>query len=695
MRSNKIVLVIDPGHGGSAKGATGSSGTLEKDLNLKLAKILSRKFNDKFQVLLTRNEDEDLSLDARIKFAEENEADIFISVHFNADPLGGNLNQTEIYYPFEETGPSRDLAEVLYQKFKERFDIPCVAPIPSRYTVLKSKVPVRVLLEVSYLSNIEEEKRLSRYERLSKVADIIHDAIYDYTRRGITYYEGYELREGEVRFKFNKEPDYHSLKVKANDTEIPWYAVKKKYVIVYTEFLKGGECQLEILGKATDGSSLPHVVEKIQIFKEPQYFVARILPYTGHQLVKIMLFDDRMNPVPKGMMMSLDVPKVGFRAKKRGEAPEIDFENLVRAKRLESDEDGSFAILLKGVMDEVQLSFTVGNFSGKLVAENLPRRKSNIFGFVMNSQTKEPLRGVKVSCEGGMDFSEEFGIFEIERHSEVEKEEVLFSKQGFYTKVLELVPGKGVDVFLDPVFRGVLHGKKILLDIDNRDIQDPIQLSRSKSIVDYLRALVRHAGGEVIETRRYLFQEIDDYGKVKFALSVRPDVAIQVSNSKLPLKDGFYIMFYERDEHSAELAKKVREEKALSSLSLPEIKPGGSYFLIQLSGLRLYVNPRGVFDLGNFTEITAAKIVALKIFLGILSHFGFSGVYTREYSLSQGLIGYDVVTEDFPISLRNGDKVILLFAEPDTKILVKRGEDIEFVLNKPVEGTCITLPDGS
>lgn len=695
MRSNKFILVIDPGHGGSATGATGSLGTLEKDLNLKLARILYRRFNDEFRVLLTRDKDEDLSLDARVKFAEENNADIFISLHFNADPFDGNLNRTEIYYPFEEAGPSRDLADLLYQKFKERFDIPCAAPIPSRYTVLKSKVPVRLLLEISYLTNVEEEKRLLRDERLAKVADIIHDAVYDFTISGITHYEGYEVREGEVRFKFNKEPDYQRLKVKANDAEIPWYTVKKKQVIVYTEFLKGGECKLEVLGKATDGSSLPHVVEQIQILREPHYFVARILPYTGHQLIKIRLFDDKMNPVPKGMMMSLDTPKVGFRAKKRGEAPEIDLENLVKAKRLESDEDGSFAILLKGVMDEVQLSFTVGTFSGKLVAENLPRRKSNIFGFIMNSQTKEPLKGVKVLAESGIDFSEEFGIFEIERHVEVEKEEVVFSKQGFYTKVMELVPGRSAEVFLDPLYKGVLHGKKILLDIDNKDIYDPLQLSRSKSIVDYLKALVKHAGGEVLETRSYYFQEMDDYGKVKYALSVKPDIAIQISNSKLPLNDGFYIIFYERDEHSSELAKKIREEKALSFLSQPEVKPGGNYFLIQLNTLRLYINSRGVFDLGTFNEVTLAKIVALKIFLGVLSHFGFSGVYTREYSLSKGLKGFDIVTEDFPISLQSGDNVILLFAEPDTKILVKRGEDIEFLLNKPVEGTCITLPDGS
>ncbi|MEO0264997.1 MAG: N-acetylmuramoyl-L-alanine amidase [candidate division WOR-3 bacterium] len=695
MRSNKIVLVIDPGHGGSATGATGPLGTLEKDLTLKLAQILSKKFTDEFEVFVTRDKDEELALDTRVSFAEEHNADIFVSLHFNADPFGTNLNQTEIYYPFEEASPSKDLAEILYQKFRESFDIPCAFPLPSRYTVLKGRVPVRVLLEIAYLTNIEEEKKLQKVERLKKIADIIHDAIYDFTRKGITLYEGYELKEGEIQFKFNKEPDYQSLKVKVNDVDIPWYTTKKKNVIVYTEFLRGGRCLVEVLGKAVDGSSLPHVMEEIEIKKDPEYFVASVSHYTGFQLVKIKVFDGKMNPLPEGVLMSLDIPKVGFRARKRGESSQGDFERLIKAKRLESNKDGSFAMLLRGDVDEVQLSFTVDKLCGKLVVESLPRRKSNIFGFIKNSKTAEPIVGVRVSCESGLDFSEEFGIFEIERHSEAETEKVSFFKNGFYTKVLELSPGNGVEVFLDPIFEGVLHGKRIVLDIDNRDLNNPLHLAKSQSIIDYLKALILYAGGEIIETRKYPFQGIDEYGKVKFILDKRPDLSIQVSNAKLPFEDGFYVIFYGRDEQSAELARRIRDEKALSNLIQPKILPGGNYFLIQLSGLRIYVNSRGVFNSGVLDELNSIKAIALKIFLGILSFFGFSGVYSREYILSSGLKGYYVTTEDFPFSIRKGDNFILLFAKPDTKIVVKRGEDIEFVLNKPVEGTCITLPDGS
>ena len=80
-------IVIDAGHGGKDPGALGPRGTEEKDITLALAKrvaaILEKELN--YQVVLTRNNDRYLQLDERTAIANMENADLFISIHINAN----------------------------------------------------------------------------------------------------------------------------------------------------------------------------------------------------------------------------------------------------------------------------------------------------------------------------------------------------------------------------------------------------------------------------------------------------------------------------------------------------------------------------------------------------------------------------------------------------------------------------------
>ncbi len=80
------VIVIDPGHGGSNFGATAPEGWKEKDITLKLAKLLAQKLRayPELKVYLTREQDKDLTLEERSAFANRVGADVFISIHANA-----------------------------------------------------------------------------------------------------------------------------------------------------------------------------------------------------------------------------------------------------------------------------------------------------------------------------------------------------------------------------------------------------------------------------------------------------------------------------------------------------------------------------------------------------------------------------------------------------------------------------------
>ncbi len=87
---DKVVIVLDPGHGGSASGATRTwNGTtiLEKDLNLTIAKYCKAELESRYKnvvVYMTRTGDEELSLVERAEYAASVDADILVSLHNNA-----------------------------------------------------------------------------------------------------------------------------------------------------------------------------------------------------------------------------------------------------------------------------------------------------------------------------------------------------------------------------------------------------------------------------------------------------------------------------------------------------------------------------------------------------------------------------------------------------------------------------------
>jgi N-acetylmuramoyl-L-alanine amidase len=92
-------IVIDPGHGGSESGAVGPSGVFEKDLTLTLARDLEARLESGLgvRVILTRNEDANLPLDTRPAIANQNKADLFISIHLNSS-LGAGAHGAETYF---------------------------------------------------------------------------------------------------------------------------------------------------------------------------------------------------------------------------------------------------------------------------------------------------------------------------------------------------------------------------------------------------------------------------------------------------------------------------------------------------------------------------------------------------------------------------------------------------------------------
>ncbi|MEZ0323352.1 MAG: N-acetylmuramoyl-L-alanine amidase [Hydrogenothermaceae bacterium] len=96
-KGKKRVIVIDPGHGGQDPGAM-ANGLREKDINLKIAKMLKSYFDKdpRFIAYLTRDDDTYIPLYDRTLIALEKKADLFISIHTNASE-NPNLSGTYVY----------------------------------------------------------------------------------------------------------------------------------------------------------------------------------------------------------------------------------------------------------------------------------------------------------------------------------------------------------------------------------------------------------------------------------------------------------------------------------------------------------------------------------------------------------------------------------------------------------------------
>ncbi len=91
-------VVVDPGHGGHDNGAVGPNGAKEKEITLAIAKRLAEDLRQEgLEVLLTREDDRYVTLEERAAFANENHADLFISVHCNA-ARDHRLHGTETYF---------------------------------------------------------------------------------------------------------------------------------------------------------------------------------------------------------------------------------------------------------------------------------------------------------------------------------------------------------------------------------------------------------------------------------------------------------------------------------------------------------------------------------------------------------------------------------------------------------------------
>ena len=222
--ARKYIVVIDAGHGGKDPGCIGRGGTREKDVVLSVAKKLKSKLDaNGFKTYMTRSDDRYLKLAERASIAEKKKADLFISLHANANPKR-DMKGFSIYTLSEKASDeeAKKLADAEnaadkigvegFTEFEENIRIAlsslqqhAVAEMSEEYAtgcaksfkkasitqqpgpdvrhapfaVLRSTVP-GALLEIGHLSNSSEEKLLKTSAHQDKIVNAIVRSVKNY-----------------------------------------------------------------------------------------------------------------------------------------------------------------------------------------------------------------------------------------------------------------------------------------------------------------------------------------------------------------------------------------------------------------------------------------------------------------------------------------------------------------------------------
>lgn len=178
---NERIIAVDAGHGDHDPGAVGN-GLEEKDITLDVAKRLERYLtNGGYKVIMTRSDDTFVELDDRVKFAEDNGADIFISIHVNSfDKTSANGTETYYYNGGSKTTESKQLATFMQTRLVEALETRDRGVKTAGYRVIKANPRPATLVELAFISNSSDAEKLGSETYRDKAAYALYLGVQDY-----------------------------------------------------------------------------------------------------------------------------------------------------------------------------------------------------------------------------------------------------------------------------------------------------------------------------------------------------------------------------------------------------------------------------------------------------------------------------------------------------------------------------------
>jgi len=221
----RFTVVVDPGHGGEDTGAKGPSGLSEKDITLDLARRLKARIQSGMDadVLLTREADRSVALDERTAIANHHRADLFVSIHANATRRGQAEGAETYFLSYQETDDdsravaaienntlgleegvkansslemilwdlaqsaflkeSSALAEIIQDNLNDALGINNRGIKQAPFRVLMGATMPAVLIEIGFITNPDEERRLRDASFKDRLAAAISESVRRYHDR--------------------------------------------------------------------------------------------------------------------------------------------------------------------------------------------------------------------------------------------------------------------------------------------------------------------------------------------------------------------------------------------------------------------------------------------------------------------------------------------------------------------------------
>ncbi|WP_164215803.1 N-acetylmuramoyl-L-alanine amidase [Virgibacillus sp. YIM 98842] len=170
-------FIIDAGHGGIDSGAVGLNEVKEKDLNLSTAKTIAEKLEDEgAAVSMTRKDDTFISLDERVHISNSSNANVFISIHYNANEDSAAKGLSTYY----SSSVTKELAEIVQSSILERVNLEDRGAKQNGYHVLQHNNKPSILIELGFVTNPSDIKVIQTADYEEKAAEGLIDGLKEY-----------------------------------------------------------------------------------------------------------------------------------------------------------------------------------------------------------------------------------------------------------------------------------------------------------------------------------------------------------------------------------------------------------------------------------------------------------------------------------------------------------------------------------
>ncbi|HZK47558.1 MAG TPA: N-acetylmuramoyl-L-alanine amidase [Atopostipes sp.] len=176
---SEATIVIDAGHGGRDSGAVSADNSIfEKDITLSTAILLRNRLQDAgANVILSRSSDEFVSLDDRVITGHNYQADLFISLHYDAIEVANSMSGTTTYYYSES---NLELANTVNRYLAQLGPLNNNGVRHGNYYILRANNQPSILLELGYMNSDIDIQHIDTIAYQSTIVEAVYQALREY-----------------------------------------------------------------------------------------------------------------------------------------------------------------------------------------------------------------------------------------------------------------------------------------------------------------------------------------------------------------------------------------------------------------------------------------------------------------------------------------------------------------------------------